>query len=430
MRWKRSETEHSYLRVVGRTGGYNLLTAALAAGTGVLLARWLGSGGRGDYAAVTTYFGLAIVFFELGLGSSVVYFVSKRKEHLADYVRTATLLFLPLAVIAGATSIAVGATVFGDSPPRRAAFMILPICIAPAFLGAPASFALQSLNLRSWNATRLCQPLMFLLLVLGAHALTPVTVPLTVQLLAISLFVQGALSWWLYRRTSPPQGRFQRSAVGPLLRFGLMNMSSTAPNTVNARFDQLVLALAVSSAALGQYAVAVSLSVLAAPLVTAFGYVAFPALARGEGSVTDTIRSATRGALLVSVVGVVGIVATGPFIVPLLFGHEFGSVVPLLLVLAPGAVVMVVNQVFGDVLRGLGRPQSVARCEWIGVAGTLIGLAVLVPLWGAMGAAITSTTAYLAVHAFLRAAVTKSARMSTPHRSIPEAGYQVPGSRS
>lgn len=193
-----------------------------------------------------------------------------------------------------------------------------------------------------------------------------------------------------------------------MLRFGILNMSSTAPNSVNGRFDQILLAVMVSSAALGQYAVAVSLSVLAAPLVMAFGHVAFPSLARGE-RVLETIRAATRGSVLVSVVSIAVIVIAGPFLVPILFGPGYQSVTPLLLVLAPGAAVVVVNQVLGDVLRGLGRPGVVAACEWLGVISTVGGLVLLVPHLGAMGAALTSTVTYVIVYVLLRRSVSRHA---------------------
>src|SRR5664280_543336 len=123
-----------------------------------------------------------------------------------------------------------------------------------------------------------------------------------------------------------------------MLRFGILNMSSTAPNAVNGRLDQIVLAVMVSSAALGQYAVAVSVSVLAAPLVMAFGNVAFPSLARGEHA-SETIKTATRGSILVSLVSIAVILVAGPFIVPLLFGPGYQPVSRLLMFLAPDAAV-------------------------------------------------------------------------------------------
>jgi O-antigen/teichoic acid export membrane protein len=406
----RAYYQQSFLRSVGRTAGFNLAGTGISAITGVMLARWLGPSGRGDYAAVTAFFGLALVFFELGLGSSVVFHVSKYKQDRADYVWTALGLLVPLALVAALVSVMVGVTIFGDSPSRRVAFLVLPFSIAFSFASAPVLFALLSLDLGGWNLTRLSQPMMFCLLTLSAHHLMRLSVWLVITMMTVSLAFQTALAWWLYVRAGSARGHFTREKVGPMLRFGVLNMSSTAPNSINGRFDQIVLAVIVSSAALGQYAVAVSLSVLAAPLVMAFGNVAFPSLARGE-RVNETIRTATRGSLLVSVVSIAFIVVAGPFIVPVLFGPGYQSVSRLLLILAPGAAVVAVNQVLGDVLRGLGRPGVVAVCEWLGVISTLGGLVLLVPRLGVMGAALTSTLTYMIVYVLLRRAVSRHAAL-------------------
>ena len=400
--------QKSFLRSVGRTAAFNSGAALISATTGILLARWLGTSGRGDYAAVTSYFTLTLVFFELGLGSSVMFHVSKDKRRHADYVWTAITLLMPLAIAAGLVSMVAGVTIFDGSSARRSAFLLLPAAIILSFASAPALFVLQSLALRKWNVVRLSQPIAFFMLVVGAHFMVGLTVPLVINFLSVSLAVQTGLAWLFYVRVGGGRGRFKRELVRPLLHFGVLNMSSTAPNAVNGRLDQMVLALMVSSASLGQYAVAVSLSTLAAPVVVAFGYVAFPSLARGE-RMRETIASAARGALIVSVATVLVIVLASPFVVPRLFGSGYGSVTRLLFVLAPGAVVVVVNQVLGDLLRGLGRPGAVALCEGLGVASTVLGLVLLVPRLGVMGAAVTSSVTYVVIYALLFATVARHA---------------------
>jgi O-antigen/teichoic acid export membrane protein len=416
------EPQRSFLHAVRRTAGFNLAATGVSAITGVLLARWLGPSGRGDYAVVTAFFGLSLIFFELGVGSSVVFHVSKYRQAHADFVWTAAGLFVPLALLASLVSVAIGVTVFGDSPARRAAFIVLPVSIIFGFATSPAWFALQSLDLSNWNLTRLSQPSVFIILVLVAHSLTTLDVTLVVILMSVSMAFQTVLAWSFYVRGFSPRGRFRRQQVRPMLRFGVLNMSSTAPNAVNGRFDQIVLAVMLSSAALGQYAVAVSLSVLAAPIVMAFGNVAFPSLARGE-RISETIKAATRGAALVSGASVATILAAGPVIVPIVFGPGYQSVPRLLLVLAPGATVVAVNQVLGDVLRGLGRPGIVAVCEWLGVLSTLGGLVLLVPHLGVTGAALTSTITYVFVHVLLRRSVSRHAAdlLGATTRDMPKA---------
>src|SRR5665648_595896 len=105
MNSRRIATPQSFITSVGHTAAFNLAGTGISAATGILLARWLGPTGRGDYAAVTAYFGIALVFFELGLGASVVFHVSRYRRAHADYVWTAAGLLIPLALAASLVSV-------------------------------------------------------------------------------------------------------------------------------------------------------------------------------------------------------------------------------------------------------------------------------------------------------------------------------------
>lgn len=408
----------SFRRAVGVTASYSMFAAALNSVNGLVIARMLGPAGKGDFAAVSAFFGLTLLVFEIGIGSSVVYFVSKRSETRADVVRTAVVILLPLGLLASLAAEMVGLSLHGGTSGRASAFMVLPIAILASFMLAPPTSALQSLDLSRWNRMRLAQPVIFLVLTVAAELSTPLSVTLVVNLLGISLILQMVWAWHVFNRLQIPHGRFNTEFLRPILRFGASNMASSAPNALNSRVDQLILAVMVPASALGQYSVAVSISILATPLVAAFGYVAFPSLARGE-RIRDTIKLATRGSLLLSVAICGIIVACGPWLVPLLLGPAYRSVTILLLILAPGAAVVAVNQVLGDILRGLGRPGIVARCEWLGIVFTVIGLVLLVPRWGALGAASTSTVTYLVVFILLRFSV---ARQAAKHPLTPAPG--------
>ncbi|SHG29755.1 Membrane protein involved in the export of O-antigen and teichoic acid [Jatrophihabitans endophyticus] len=385
----------------------NAATSVVAAGTSIGLARVLGAEGRGVYAAATTYFGIALVFFELGLGSAVVYYAARDPDRRAAQVRTCGLLLVPLSVAASLLAVVLGATAF-DEHSARTAFFIVPACIVVSFAGTGATFALQATALTGWNLTRLLQPVLFLVVVAVLWSASALTIATTMWALAVSLLGQTLFARRWFARWGHG-GRWDRNVARDLLRYGLLNVTSTAPNNINGRFDQLVLAVVGSAAALGQYAVAVTLSLLAGPLAVAFGNVAFPRLAAGSDPL-HTIRRSVRGATVLALGIEIVIVVVAPWIVPALFGPQFGDVVHLLLILAPGAVAFTVNQVLGDLLRGLGRPGLVSRCEWTGVVGTVAGLALFAPTYGAVAAAWTSTAVYVAVHVLLRLALRRALR--------------------
>jgi O-antigen/teichoic acid export membrane protein len=141
----------------------------------------------------------------------------------------------------------------------------------------------------------------------------------------------------------------------------------------------------------------VSLASLPLPLVTAIGNVAFPRLA-AENSVTSATRRLQRVAVLGSAGLAAGLIvplcAAAYWLVPLVFGASYRAAVPLLWMLAPGAVFLACGQVVGDLLRGRKQPGVVAWSQGTAVIFTVVLLIVLLPVIGVSGAAVASTVAY------------------------------------
>lgn len=381
--------------VVRRTSAINALSAATAALTGIAIARWVGPSVRGQYATATSWYGITLVVFELGLAASIVFFVASDRGSRRTYVLTSLNMLAALGAITALITV-VGAEIFIDArSPLRDASVAIAALVLVSFLGAPATFALQAINILAWNLVRFFQPATYFVLILLVSRFTSGGLTAVVLALLASVTLQTMLAWLIvWRDLGRQAGAFRCDVAGQMLRYGLPNMAATMPNSLNSRLDQLVLLALVPSAALGQYAVAVTLSLLPIPLTSAFGHVAFPSLADASGDASETVPRALRGAFRVAVIGVLAVVAAAPLLVPPLFGVGFENVPFLVLLLAPGAVLFMLNAVAADLLRGLGRPALVARAEWLGVGVTLLGLIFLVPKFGTTAAAITSSVAY------------------------------------
>jgi len=410
----------SYLELVRRTAAFNLVSTGVSGATGVALARWLGPTGRGEYAGATAIFGLFLIFFELGIPASVVYFIARGNERPGDYLRSATWILLAMSALASGACWIVAVSVLDQGSNLRRAVLILPYAVFVSFLGAPASFALQAMAIKLWNLVRIVQPTLFAVELTFLYFTDRIDVVNVIRALVLSLAAQTVLAWLLCASRLDVRGSCGVQTAGPLVKYGLFNAASTAPNAINGRLDQIVLLILTSSAGLGQYAVAVSLSVMTVPIAAAFGNVAFPRIA-GASEVARTIRQAIVGTYTVTVFGVVTILGLTPVVVMPLLGVGYEDVPRLLLLLAPGAVFYAGNQVVGDLLRGLGRPGLVAFAEWLGVAGTFLGMVVLVPRMGAFGAALTSSAAYTLVHVLLRLSMLTAAKTRSGSRNRPHA---------
>jgi len=438
-RHRQAKSELGYLASVRAVATTNLVITAVSALTGIGVARCLGPAGRGAYAIVTSYTQAAAAIGECGLTASICYLVARYPDRAADVVRTGGALLLALGVVVGTGGILAAPLVFPHDAAAAAALRVAFAAQPMVFLMACWVFALQAIRLPSWNLVRTVQPLFHAAGVAVVAVAAVLTIGWTVTCLLASIALQAMFAFVLWLRERPARGRIRRREAVKLVRYGGAVFLSAVPYLLNAYLDVLVLAMLVDPAKVGLYAVAVSMSMLSQPICAAFGNVAMPRLARraaaeratGEppfavsGGRDQAVAPHARrvavlavGASLLCGTVVVGLMsAAAPVLVPLLFGTRYERSIGLLWLLAPGAVLLGCNRVMDDVLRGLGRSLTVARCEGVGTVLTIVGLAMLVPAFGIAGAAIVSTAAYSVTFLFLLRALLTA--VGVPVRAVP-----------
>ncbi|WP_063820985.1 oligosaccharide flippase family protein [Parafrankia elaeagni] len=388
-----------YLRAVAETAGTGVLRAMISTVVGLIIARFLGSSGRGTYAAVFAYTMAAAAILELGLTSSVLYYTARLRDRAEQVIRTGAWLILGCGTVTAVVGYFVAPLILHGHPPEgvtalRFAFAVEPLIL----LGGVWTSCLQATDLRAWNLATVVQPLSYAVAVAAAVALDHMDILGVTIALIISMLTQCAAGGLLRCRQIPRRGRFSHPLVRPMMRYGLLNLTSRVPYLFNARLDQLILTLMVPPAALGNYAVAVSLSLLSQPITAAFGSVAMPKIAAARDSRAvmgqGILTSAILGSISIGAAGSLVICAIAPFLVGAVLGPSFTDVLPLLLVLAPGAAVFGTNKVLGDILRGFNRSGTVACAEGLALVLTVGLNALLLPVMGVMGAAIASSAAY------------------------------------
>lgn len=409
-------------RIVARTAVFNV-SATIAAGlAGLLIARTLGPTGRGEYAAITVWFGVMVLVGGLGQPAAICYYVASDRRRARDYVTTSRSLMLVTGTVTVIGGLLLAPVLSHNRSTLEQGYRIAFIASVVALVGATYTFSLQATAIHRWNRIWLTQPVVYLIGIVTLRAFGILTLEAAIVAVAVSVAIQLLFAWWECRRVGLTGGRTSRDLVQPLTRYGVSQLFAAAPTTVNLRLDQLVLSQTVASADLGRYAVAVTLTTLALPVVSAVGNVAFPRLA--EMGANPSANRLQERALIVSAVvatGILGVIAlTAYWLVPLLVGGGFRGAVPLIWILAPGGIFLACGQVAGDLLRGRGRPIIVAYAQGAAAVFTVALLIGLLPLIGVAAAAIASTVAYgvaLAVMVqALRQLAARTATSSEPER--------------
>jgi O-antigen/teichoic acid export membrane protein len=384
-------------RSIARTAGFNLAGTAAAGLGGIILARAVGPTVRGEYAAITSWFGLALMIGGMGQPAALCFYVAREPERAREYVATSRAMMLTTGTLTLGVGILLAPLLAHDDASVTNGYRIAFGASIMAFVGASYTFSLQARDIRRWNVVRVSQPLLSLVAMGTLWWLKLLTLDNVLVALAATMLLQLGWAYVCCRHTGLAPGRARARLVHPLASYGVAQIAALTPAVLNADLDQLVLSQTVPPADLGRYAIAVSLTLLPVPLVSAIGNVAFPRLA-SEHRVTAATHQMQRLAVLggagIATAMLVPLAAVAYWLVPLVFGSGYRGAVPLLWILAPGAVFLACGQVTGDLLRGRNRPIVVAWAQGLAAIFTVVLLLALLPLVGVSGAAIASTVAY------------------------------------
>ncbi|CUS76703.1 Membrane protein involved in the export of O-antigen and teichoic acid [Candidatus Kryptonium thompsonii] len=378
----------------------NIVFMGLTLISGILLARVLGANGRGELVAIQIWPMLLATFGHLGMPEAATYFVG-REPRAAGTIFVLVLLIALISVFPFLLLSYFLLPVFLNAQRYeiiRAAQIFL-LYVPLSFFVAISSQVLQGLQeFRLWNLMRLFNALSVfsgtLLGILYARVNKPSAEVISYFILAVSGGLACLFGYLALRRISGPF-TLEVGRLRNMVRYGIFSVLSNGPRQLNLRLDQLLMANMLSSTALGLYAVAASWAYGLSPIIWAVGGVAFPRIsALPEELQLQMVKKILRQAVLMAaLLGIIQLSIT-PLGISLLFGSEFVSATWVALILVCAAMVSSVNGVLGYCLHGLGRPQNVLYAELIGLVITVLGLSVLLPRFGIMGAALVSLISY------------------------------------
>lgn len=183
------------------------------------------------------------------------------------------------------------------------------------------------------------------------------------------------------------------------VKFGVRAFFGTFSPLDTFRLDQGIVAWLLTPAQLGIYVVAGSLANLPTLITQAIGAVVYPAIAAAppEGLVLRAARLFLLGLVPIVIAGLMLWLVAAP-VVPLFFGDEFASAVPVARMLVIAASLAAVRKLGSDVLRGLGAPGAGSRAElasWLALAATLLALAPITESVAVSVALVLTATAAL-----------------------------------
>ena len=379
---------------VARLAVVTYLSAVLGVVTGPLLARALGPVGRGEVASAVVYFAIATAVAGLGIPIAIGQAGASGKYPSAALLGT-SLRFVALLVIPSllAAAAVVAGPLSGLSRSGRVGTAVL-MSLVP--LGVLVNVLLYLLMAE--GALRPMTTVQGLPLVLTAVATVALFVSgtLTVGSYLLVVIVAALLSlfagWKLLGLA--PRGRVP---LVRLLSFGIRGYGWNLAVFVSVRLDQAFVGPILGSRELGFYAISAAIASLPFSVALALSSRSFSRVAGSTEDDRAVVISRFLRLTFVIALGCAAVLAlTSPVLLPLLYGRDFVSALPPLFVLLPGAVALSVSASAASSLIAVGRPGKATIAELTGLLITVIGLPLLTPSYGIVGAAVVSSVAYTA----------------------------------
>lgn len=373
-------------------GAANLAVPAATVVTAPLLAQALGVDGRGELAAATAPLLLIVSAATVGIPEAITYLSAGRHfpEHLL--VRTGVLFLIAAGGLGAVAMYLFSIGEFVEPSARTALVAIAPAACPTLAIGALRAAAAAR---EDWSTIAAEKTLNGLLQLSGVAALF-VFGRLSILAAALVIGYAPAFAGLIYlfrRRQGSPHTGLKASAVARgIASYGPRVWAGSVFGILLTRLDQVLMVPLSSAAELGLYVVAVTVGEV--PLVVSRAVRDVVLTKESREPSIDLLTRASRLAFYICTFIVVCVLATMTWTIPLLFGEDFVGVYPALAVILVGILIAVPGSVAGSGLMARNRP---GLRSWILIVAAIlnVGLVVLlVPEWGALGAAIASFVAY------------------------------------
>ncbi|WP_151703787.1 flippase [Nitrincola alkalilacustris] len=367
----------------------------------IAIARELGPEGNGLYAMAILVPSMLSTFLNLGVAPATVYFVGRAEVD----GRQASNENLKLAVIVSSIGIILAAPIlyyYGKTlfPDVSLLLLLIGLSIFPlSLLLSYWNSVLQGLeNFRAFNWTVLAPPLTTLLLTF--ITLYGLNLDITAAVLAYAIGQAcGVLVVWRYIRLLPNSkplsapGNYKRH----VLTYGWKAHLSNVMAFINYRADIFLVNFFLSPISTGIYVIAVQMSEKLWMLSQAASTVLLPRLSAMRSDPIERYKITMRTSFIIGVLTLVAslILALALyFLLEPFFGEDYKASLSPFLWLLPGVVVGAVSRIQSNCIAAAGKPEWNFYSSLIVVSLNIAFNVILIPVYGIIGAALSTTIAY------------------------------------
>jgi len=360
---------------------------------GILTARILGPEGRGIYSLFFTYVGFGISFLNFGISQSNIFFYKNYDKQ--SLLGNTIFAFIISVLMAGVSAFFLDCMNVFNLP-----VSLLIICFSATLLHTYITgLYLGGGYISQYNRT---QALHGAILLLATFVLIPF--PNLVEY-SVGIRVGGtvlvAVTFTLYlvSLAKIKQLKVNVSLLQSQARFGFKNWAQNLLGQFNYRIYPIALAFTLDDSAIGIYSVALLTIETIRFAPDALCTLLFPELMSMNNQSTKNHATAQMLRIILVITVFLGsfVFIITPKIIPMVFGEDYSSAVPLVRLMMVGVIVGASYQTLTRFFSAINKQTYSIISGSVGALFGIITLFIFMPLYGILGAAISFSVTQSAV---------------------------------
>ncbi|MBN2455217.1 MAG: oligosaccharide flippase family protein [Sedimentisphaerales bacterium] len=385
----------SFFRKAFLVNSAEFISLGIAVLQSVVLTRFLGPAGIGQYTIITAVLLLAPQICSFGVPLSLLYHSQHDPENRVKYLMHAFWAILFLGIPGGFILVFLlffKANYFGSVTLLA---LIGTGCYVPMVLvhSIARSALLIKIEARKLSLLRIIPMICGVFLVVILFVLGMLTASRAITCLVLSELVAMVLGLFWARRYIDFSLKFNWGTVRKLGLMGIRLNWMDLMLLVNAQLNIFIVKYLLDDfESVGYF----SRGQRIAMLIVLVGRTITPLLFSRWASLPEDklamhVEKVMRFSSTICVIGIVGLLLSGKWVILILYGKEFLPALQPMMILLPGAALYLLSRIFIPLLSSRGRPEVVIIALLIGAAINVVLCWFLIPSMDIFGAAWAST---------------------------------------
>ena len=382
------------------TAGTRILNAIINLVIVLLISRYIGKEGYGIIGLVIVSFSMIQIFVDLFGGGAIIYNIP-RHNNLAVLILA---YFWAVIVVFLASFVFIGIEYFfpqthNNIIPPGEKTNILILAFINALMQVNYNYLIGRKLIKFFNIAFSAQIIsMLIVFCFKLYISESPEYHIYIDSLKISYLI-GLTVGFIMMLANFKKGKSSslKQILSDVMSFGFIGFLANGFHILNKRISFYFVSAISGLGSLGVYNAAVQLSEGLRLISNSISIVQFSEISNSENKqfACDLTIRLMKLSVLLTMFALIILIAIPTGVYEYVFTKEFSDLKSIIIALSPGVVALSANAIFSHYFSGLGRPSVSLWANMIGFFFTILFAIILIPIYGFIGAAISTSVSYI-----------------------------------